>query len=796
MNIPISWINEYTDIPVSTEQYTQRMIMTGTGVEGVEVTGSHFSKVVVGKIESVVKHENSDHLLICQINVGDKTLQIVTGAPNVFEGAYVPVALVGSVLPSGLKIKRGKLRGVESEGMLCSGSELEIPESLYSHSGDEGILIFNEPHEPGTDVKEVFGLGDEVIEFEILANRPDCLSVWGIARESAAALGTHFVKPEISVQESQQGNISDLVEIKVLDNELCPRYCAKVIRNVKIGQSPMWMRRYLYASGVRPINNIVDITNFVMLETGHPMHAFDLDKVRDGKIIVRRAAEGEELTTLDDKEHTLNNQMLVIADADKATGLAGIMGGGDSEITEATSTVLFECAAFDRASTRITARTLGIRTESSGRFERGVCPDTVMEALLRACQLVNELECGEVVPGVYDHYPNPQEERVVCANVERIRKRTSVDVPPETMVDLLDSLEIQTELDGENLKCHIPQHRLDLETEADISEEVLRLYGYDKIPSTMLSGGGQIGGRNERQKLRDKVRDTLVGMNAYEAMNFSFIGPRWLENLRIPTQDVRLNPIKVRNPLGEDTSVMRTTLVPSLLSNLALNNNRGNENVRMFEIAPVFIPRENDLPKEALTVCIGLYGDDADFYTIKDMVMCLLNRFGIVPRTMPGGDMYYHPGRKAVMILPQSAVQIAQLGEMHPDVVEKFEINRRVYLAEIDLEAVLFNAVPQPETKPLPKFPAVDRDLALVVSADTLVGPIIETIRTAGGRLLEEVKVFDVYQGLQLGSDKKSVAFSVRLRAQDRTLTENEISKAMENILKACEERHDAVLRS
>lgn len=794
MNVPMKWLKEYVDIKLDSKEYASRMVMTGTGVESIEQTGSGFDHVVVGKVESIVKHPDSDHLVICQVNVGSEVIQIVTGAPNVFEGAYVPVALDGAHLPGGVKIKKGKLRGVVSNGMMCSGPELEIPEGLYPHCGDEGLLIFQEPHEPGTDVKEVFGLGDDVIEFEILANRPDCLSVWGLSRESAAVLGEHFVKPEISVRECEGDAFENYASVEVRDDELCPRYCARVIKNVKIGPSPLWMRAYLYGAGVRPINNIVDITNFVMLETGHPMHAFDLSKVKDGKIVVRRAHPGEELVTLDGKKHVLTEDMLVIADAQNATGLAGIMGGEESEIVSDTHAVLFECAAFQRANNRVTARSLGIRTEASSRYEKGVCPETVMEAIERACQLVNELECGEVVPGVFDHYPNPQPERVVKAQVSRIQNRISVPVPGETMADILDSLEIQTELQDNELTCRIPAFREDIETDADLSEEVLRLYGYEHIPSTMLKGETQAGGRSERQRLLDKVKNALVGMGGYEAMNFSFVSPKWLAAMGFGQGDERLDPVVVRNPLGEDTSVMRTSLAPSMLNTLSLNINRGNPEGMLFETAPIFHKTQaGQLPQEELTLCVGLYGDKKDFFDLKDIVTCMLAQFGISPTVSAGGEGYYHPGRKAVLSV--DGTEIGQLGEVHPDIAAKFDIERRVYLAEIKLEAVKALEQPIGAVKVLPKFPAVTRDLALVVDEAVGVGPLMETIRSAAGKTLETISLFDVYRGLQLGQDKKSVAFALSFRAADRTLTDADINHAMERILSACEGEYKAEIR-
>ncbi|MBE5808508.1 MAG: phenylalanine--tRNA ligase subunit beta, partial [Clostridiales bacterium] len=540
MKVPMKWLREYVDIALPAEEYAKKMIMTGTAVEGVEKSGTQFDNVVVGYVVSCVDHPNSDHLHICMVDVGrGEPIQIVCGAPNVHAGMRVAAALDGAHLPGG-RIKKSKMRGEVSNGMLCSGPELDVPAGLYPHIGDEGIMEIFEDVAPGTDVKEVFGLGDDLIDFEILANRPDCLSVWGLARESAAVLDAHFVMPEIAVEEKGSGKFEDYATVKVLDNEACRRYCARVITNVKIGPSPKWMREYLYGAGVRPINNIVDITNFVMLETGQPMHAFDLSKVKDHTIVVRKAYAGEKLVTLDGKEHDLDETMLVIADNENATGLAGIMGGEESEITDGTVSVLFESAAFERANNRVTARKLGMRTEASGRFEKGVNPDGSLEALERACMLVNMLECGDVVPGVFDNEPHPVAPKTITAEVSRICRRNGVEVSGEEMADILNRLFIDTELNDGVLTCAIPSFRQDMESDADIAEEVLRMYGYDHIPSTLMNAVTMPGKRSERLVFSDKVKAALVGMGFYEILNYSFISPKWLEALDLPEGDARL----------------------------------------------------------------------------------------------------------------------------------------------------------------------------------------------------------------------------------------------------------------
>ena len=621
--------------------------------------------------------------------------------------------------------------------------------------------------------------------------------MWGLARESSAVLEAHFVMPEIAVEETGKGTFADYAKVEVQDETLCPRYCARIVTDVKIGPSPKWMREYLYGAGIRPINNIVDITNFVMLETGHPMHAFDLSKVKDQTIVVRRANPGETLTTLDGKTHQLDETMLVIADRENATGLAGIMGGEESEIVDDTASVLFECAAFERANNRVTARKLGIRTESSGRFEKGVCPATAMEALERACMLVNMLECGRVVPGCFDNYPNPAEPVEIEASVSRICRRIGVDVPGEAMEDILNRLYIDATLAGDTLHCAFPAFRQDMENEADVSEEVLRMYGYDHIPSTLMNGVTMPGFRNARAVFSDRVKDALVGMGMFEVLNYSFISPRWIEKLNLPADDARRSTVVLRNPLGEDTSVMRTTLVPSMLNTVAANLNRGIAEGRLFELSKAFTPSEQagELPAEHLSLCLGAFGEDVDFYTMKNYVVWLLAKFGVTAAIEAGGDGYYHPGRKAVMSV--NGVKLAALGEIHPDVAQAFDIgSRRVYVAEVDLDALMPLEKDFYGIKPLPKFPSVSRDIAVVVAEAVGAGSMMDLICRTAAKTLEDVKLFDIYRGEKLGAGRKSVAFAITLRAPDRTLTDEEINATMDKILKALNKAFGAELRA
>ncbi|MCI7736338.1 MAG: phenylalanine--tRNA ligase subunit beta [Clostridiales bacterium] len=796
MKVPMQWMRQYTEIPVSAEAFQNAMIMHGTGVEGLEDQNEAVQNVVVGRILSVRKHENSDHMVICSVDVGEaEPLQIVTGAPNVHEGDLVPVAKIGAVLPGGIKIKKGKLRGVESCGMCCSGPEIGVPDYLYPSVGDKGLLIFHEDYAPGSDVRPILGVDDTIVDFEILANRPDCLSVWGVAREAAVTLGTKFNKPEIKV-ETVPGRMSDFVHIDVQDTDLCPRYCARIIKNVKIGPSPMWMRKALAASGVRAINNIVDITNYVMLETGHPMHAFDMAKVKDQHIIVRRANEGETIVTLDGKERALTTDMLMIADQTNATGIAGVMGGEESEITEETTTVMFEIAAFDRTNIRLTTRALGLRTEASGRFERGVCAATCREAADRACQLVNLLGAGEVIEDVYDCYPNPRGEQVVTASVARINARIGLELPGEKMAEILTALDMKVTLDGDTLTAIAPDFREDIENEADLSEEVLRIYGYEHIHSTLLRGETAPGTRNEHMRINDKIGRILSGKGLYEIRNFSFISPKLVEKLGLEPGDPRLKPLEVTNPLGEDTSVMRATLVPSMLGTLSLNQSRNNETAMLYEIGPVFDitdRKPGELPHEQPTLCIGAYGEKVDFYLIRDIVLDLLARFGVSCEIVPGAEPYHHPGRAARLMAGETC--IASVAEVHPDVMATFELSRRSVIAEINLELLAKLRTKMGHVHNLPKFPAVTRDIALVMDESVTVGSVLTCIRKHGGAMLEKAEMFDIYRGAQLLTGKKSVAFSLTFRNAERTLSDDDVNPVMQKILTACERDCGASLR-
>lgn len=788
MKVPVQWLRAYTDIPCATDEYINRMVMIGNGVEDSHELGSEISGVVVGRVLTCEPHPDSDHLHVTTVDVGDGApLQIVCGAPNCEAGILVPVATIGARLPGGTKIKKGKLRGVESFGMLCAADELGVPQELYPSVGSAGLLIFNEDYPVGSDVKPILGLDDTVIDFEVLANRPDCLSVWGLARESAAACGTVFRKPDIRFSETGEDLKKD-VSVEVRASDICPRYIARVVRNLRVGPSPMWLRKYLFGAGMRSINNVVDITNFVMLETGHPMHAFDLDKVEGRRIIVRRAEHGESITTLDGKAHVLSGGELVICDSEKPSCLAGIMGGEESEITAGTRTLMFECAVFDRASVRVTGRTQGIRTESSGRFEKGVSVLTAREAMDRACQLINELDAGDVAAGVIDIYPDPVSQPVITASCARISGRTGVDIPPEKIEEILRSLSFDVKRDGDSLTVIPPDFRQDVDGEADLSEEALRVYGYDRIPDTLLRGETESGGSSAARRQFDRTSALLTGQGFSEIMTFSFISPKEADRLGLAPDDPRRRMVEIRNPLGEETSVMRTMLLPGMLSVLSLNMNRGNESARLFEIARVYdAGRRTDegLPEETLKLCLGMYGRNADFFSLRSVAELLLDREGIETVCERSCEVYLHPGRQAV--LKSGGETVCVLGEVHPAVRDGYELPERAYVAELDMRQIMRLRVPMGSVKPLPRYPAVNRDLSLVMPEDVQAGPLMEAMREAAGPLLERTEMFDVYRSSALGEKLKSIAFSFVFRNADRTLTDDETASAVERILKAAQ---------
>lgn len=787
MKVSLSWLKNYVDIDVPVEELCDKMVMAGFEVEEMIDLSKSMRNVVVGKVVEMERHPDSDHMFICQVDVGlNEDVQIVTGAQNVNEGDLVPAALHDSDLPNGMHIKKGKLRGVPSNGMLCSGEELCVTEDDYEGASVYGIMILKpDAGVPGTDMRDVLGLNDYIIDFKITANRPDCQSVLGIAREAAVVLGKPFNEPKPAFKTVGE-NINDYINVEVKNFDLCPRYYGRVIKNVKIAESPAWMKKCLLAAGMRPISNIVDITNFVMLETGMPMHAFDLRDVKDHKIIVRNALEGEQITTLDGKEHTLTSDMLVIADGKEPSCIAGIMGGMDSEIKDDTSEIFFECAKFRRDSVRKTARKLGMRTEASGRFERGVDIITVEYAINRCLQLVDELGAGEVVDGNVDCNAGLPSDRELNVKVSDVVALLGIDIPAETMVDILNSLQIKTTLSDGVLNCLVPSFRDDVEGRADIAEEVMRIYGYDHIKGSTMTGA-IVRGRKLPERIKaDKIKDALIANAFNEIATYSFIGSKAIDALKLSENDARRNAVTILNPLGDEYSTMRTQLVTSMMTVLATNYNRKVAAARLFELSKVFVPKAlpiTEQPAETPALCLGLYGEGEDFFTLKGIVEAVVALFSdSVPSYDRASEPYLHPGRSAVMSV--AGKQIATFGEVHPAVAAEYGIDGKVFIAEIKADVLYMQEKAKVTYKPLPKFPAVDRDLALVCDAETPVGVLEAAIREGAGKLCEDIKLFDVYQGAQIAEGKKSVAYRVTLRSAESTLTDEVIDRAVNKMIK------------
>ena len=787
MKVSLSWLKKYVDITVPVEELCDRMVMAGFEVEEINDLSKSMRNVVVGKVTHMERHPDSDHMFICQVDCGTgEDVQIVTGAQNVHEGDLVPAALHDSELPNGMHIKKGKLRGVVSNGMLCSGEELCVTESDYPGAGVYGIMILkSDAGAPGTDMREVLGLNDYVIDFKITANRPDCQSVLGIAREAAVVLGEKFNCP-VPEFKTVGDDIKDYIDVAVKNFDLCPRYYGRVVKNIKIAESPDWLKKCVSAAGMRPINNIVDITNFVMLETGMPMHAFDLRDVNGHRIIVRNAAEGEKITTLDGKEHDLTPEMLVIADGKEPSCIAGIMGGLDSEIKDDTTEIFFECAKFRRDSVRKTARKLGIRTEASGRFERGVDIMTVEYAMNRALQLVDQLSAGEIVNGCFDLNAGLPEPRDLCVAAESVNALLGLEIPAETMERILNSLCIDTRLENGALHCKIPSFRDDIEGRADIAEEVMRIYGYDHIKGSTMNGAIVRGRKLPERINADKIKACLVANSFNEATTYSFIGSKAIDMLGLPENDVRRQCVTLLNPLGDEYSTMRTQLVTSMMTVLATNYSRKIASARLFELSKIFVPKSvpvTEQPLEIPSLCLGMYGGDADFFTLKGIVEAVVSLFCDKQlKFETANEPYLHPGRSAVAKAGDEAV--ATFGEMHPSVSSAYGIDARCLVAEIAVDKLYAMTREKTVYKPLPKFPAVERDFALVCDAATPVGTLEAAIREGAGKLCESIELFDVYTGSQIADGKKSVAYRVTLRSAETTLTDEMIDRAVNKIVK------------
>lgn len=797
MNLSMKWLSDYVTLDTTVKDFCAAMTMSGSKVEVATEEGSEIKNVVVGKLLSVVPHENSDHLVVCQVDVGqEQPIQIVTGAPNVKAGDIVPVALCGAELPNGVKIKKGKLRGVESNGMLCSLGELGLTVHDFPYAIADGIFLIQEDCQIGQDIHEAIGLNDTSVEFEITSNRPDCLSVTGLAREAAA---TYHVPLNLKKPTFQgiDGNIQDELQVEIQNKEKCPRYAAGIVKNVKIAPSPRWIRERLRASGVRPINNLVDITNYVMLEYGQPMHAFDLRYVKDGKIVVRNAAEGETITTLDGVTRTLSPEMLVIADTEKPIAVAGVMGGEYSGIMEDTNTVVFESAYFEPVQVRRTAKKLGMRTDASARYEKGLDPEGCLRTLERAFELVELLGAGEPVRTHIDLDYNEKQRNRIPFDPEWINKFLGTDISREEMCDTMKMLEI--EVDGDT--CISPSFRIDLERPADLAEEVARIYGYNNIPSTVIKGVANAS-LTPKQKFRRTLENATVAVGCYGILTYSFISPKYFDKIALPADSSLRKTVVISNPLGEDTSVMRTTTLPSMLETLSLNYKNRNAAVALYEIGKEYLPTAPDkLPEEPDRLTIGMYGDDADFFTLKGMVETILETAGLHDCTYKacgentpfGETCALHPGRSAVIYAGETP--IGYLGEVHPTVQKNYEIGTRTYVAKLLIDEMQPLAQTEITYQPLPKFPAITRDLSLVCADEIPVGDLQAAMKKAVGNILEQITLFDVYKGEQIAAGMKSVSFSIRMRSHEGTLTDEQADAAMKRVLKALKE-HGATLRA
>ena len=794
MNTSLSWIKAYVpDLDVTAQEYTDAMTLTGTKVEGFERLDKNLEKIVVGEILSIDRHPDADKLVICQVNVGDETLQIVTGAPNVHVGDKVPVVLDGGKVAGGhdggplpedgITIKAGKLRGVDSYGMMCSIEELGSDRNMYPDAPESGLYILPADAVPGEDAVSLLGLRDTVFEYEITSNRVDCYSVLGIAREAAATFGKELKAPLITKTGNSE-DINDYLKVTVENTDLCKRYCARMVKNIHLAPSPKWLQHRLAASGIRPINNIVDITNYIMEEYGQPMHAFDYDLLAGHEIVVKCAKDGDVFQTLDGQERKLDHTVLMINDAEKEVGIAGIMGGENSKITDDVKTMVFECATFDGTNIRLSAKKVGLRTDASGKYEKGLDPNTAEEAVNRACQLIEELGAGEVVGGMIDVYPVKAEESRVKFQPEKINALLGTDIAPETMLQYMEKIELR--YDKETGEIVAPTWRQDIHCMADLAEEVARFYGYDKIGTTLPTGEATTGKLSYKLRVEQIARNVAEFCGFSEGMTYSFESPKVFDKLNIPAEDAARQTVVVSNPLGEDFSVMRTLPLHGMLNSLSTNYNRRNKNVRLYELANVYLPKSlplTELPDERMQFTLGMYGD-GDFFTMKGVVEEFFDKAGMHGRVSydpEAGKTFLHPGRQAAILYEGDMV--GYLGEVHPDVLDNYKIGEKAYVAVLDMPAVTPHTSFDRKYTGIAKYPAVSRDLSMVVPKNILVGQIEEMIVQRGGKILESYNLFDIYEGSQILEGYKSVAYSITFRAKDHTLEEKEINGAMNKIL-------------
>ena len=798
MDTSLSWIKAYVpDLDVTAQEYTDAMTLSGTKVEGFEKMDADLDRIVVGQIDKIEKHPDADKLIICQVNIGTETIQIVTGAPNVKEGDKVPVVLdggrvagghePGQRVAGGIKIKKGKLRGVPSNGMMCSIEELGSNRDMYPEAPEYGIYIFQKDVEVGSSAISALGLDDVVFEYEITSNRVDCYSVIGIAREAAATFRKKFHPPVVTPTGNDE-DVNDYVKVTVKDQELCPRYTARVVKNIKIGPSPEWMQRRLASVGIRPINNLVDITNYVMEEYGQPMHAYDLDTIAGREIVVRRAEDGEKFVTLDGQEREMDSSVLMICDGEKSIGVAGIMGGENSMITDNVKTMLFEAACFNGTNIRKSAKKIGLRTDASGKFEKGLDPENAQAAIDRACQLVEEMGAGEVVGGMVDVYAEKREPSRVTFDAEKINALLGTDLTKEQMLGYLKLVEL--EYDETTNEIVAPTFRQDIHRLADVAEEVARFFGYDNIPTTLPSGEATTGKLSYKLRIEEVARNIAEFCGFSQGMTYSFESPKVFDKLLLPEDSKLRQAIEIRNPLGEDYSVMRTTSLNGMLTSLATNYNRRNKNVKLYELGNVYLPKAlplTELPDERMQFTLGMYGE-GDFFSMKGVVEEFFDKIGLHKKETydpNAGKTFLHPGRQANIIYDGTVV--GYLGEVHPDVADIYGIGERAYIAVIDMPEIVARATFDRKYEGIAKFPAVNRDLSMVVPKNIMVGQIEEVIEKNGGAHLESYSLFDLYEGAQIKSGFKSVAYSITFRAKDRTLEESDISKAMDKILAGLE---------
>ncbi|UMY98611.1 phenylalanine--tRNA ligase subunit beta [Roseburia rectibacter] len=797
MNTSLKWIKDLVPgLDCTPQEYMDAMTLSGSKVEGYENMDEDLDKIVIGQVKSIEKHPDADKLVICQVDIGTETIQIVTGAPNVTEGCKVPVVLDGgkvagghdgSKTEGGIKIKKGKLRGVESNGMMCSIEELGSNRDMFPLAPENGLYILPEDAPVGENAVSYLGLDDTVVEYEITSNRVDCFSILGIAREAAATFGKEFVPPVVP-ETGNNEDVNDYIKVSVKDDKLCSRYTARVVKNIKIAPSPEWMQCRLRAQGIRPINNIVDITNYVMEEYGQPMHAYDLDTIEDREIVVRRAAKGEQFVTLDGQERTLDDSVLMICDGKKAIGIAGIMGGENSMITDNVKTMLFEAACFDGTNIRLSGRKIGLRTDASAKFEKGLDPNTAIEAMNRACQLIEELGAGEVVGGVVDVYPNVKGDKRIPFEPEKYNKLLGTDIAKETMLAYFSKIDLG--YDPASNEVIVPSWRQDLECDADLAEEVARFFGYDKIPTTLPSGEATTGKLTFKLRIEAVAREIAEFCGFSQGMTYSFESPKVYDKLLLPQDSPLRKAVVISNPLGEDFSIMRTVSLNGMLTSLSTNFNRRNKNVRLYELGNIYLPKQvpvTELPEERMQFTLGMYGE-GDFFTMKGVIEEFLYKAGmkLKPEYDPeSGKPFLHPGRQANVVYDGTV--IGYLGEVHPTVAANYAIKERVYVAVLDMPEIVSRASFDHKYEGIAKFPAATRDISMVVPKKVLAGDIEKIFDEKGGQFLEKYDLFDIYEGAQIKPGYKSIAYSLSFRAKDRNLEDADITGAMDRIVNALE---------